>query len=176
LAITREKKVELIDLYKEQISASSAFFLVSYSGVSVKEMEKLRRDIREVGGTLFVVKNTLAKLALQESGIELPDDYLLGTTMMGFAQDDIPGVAKALAETSKELDSVKIKGGYFEKEVYSADQVRTLADLPPLPVLQAQFLGLLQTPATRIAGALSGSVRQVVNVFNAYSEQEAAAA
>ncbi|MBN1267074.1 MAG: 50S ribosomal protein L10 [Anaerolineales bacterium] len=176
MAIKREKKNELLDLYKEQISTSSAFFMVSYSGITVKHLETLRHTIRELGGTLYVVKNTLAAIALKDSGIELPASYLLGTTMIGFAYDDIPGVAKALSGIANELDSITIKGGYFEGQVYSPQQVRMLADLPPLPVLQAQFLGLLQTPATRIAGALAGSIRQVVNVFNAYSEKEAAAA
>ncbi len=176
MAISRSKKVELLELYKEQLSSSSAFFMVSYSGIGVKALEKLRRDIREVGGSLFVVKNTIAELALKDAGIELPSEYLFGTTMVGFASDDVPGVAKALADTAKELDSITVKGGYFEGQVYSAQQVKALADLPPLPVLQAQFLGLLQTPATRIAGALAGSVRQVVNVINAYSEKEPEAA
>ena len=178
MAITREKKIELLELYKEKVSSSSAFFLSSYSGISVQDMEKLRSDVREVGGSLFVVKNTLAKLAFEDAGIDFPEEFTLGTTLVGFAFEDVPGVAKALAETAKEFESFAIKGGYFEGEVYTADQVKALAELPPLPVLQAQFLGLLQTPATRIAGALAGSVRQVVNVLNAYSEteQDAAAA
>jgi len=176
LAISRERKVELLDQYKEQISAASAFFLISYTAISVKDLEKLRAEMREVGGALYVVKNTLATLALKDAGIQLPEAYLKGTTMFGYAHEDIPGVAKVLAEAAKEQENLALKGGYFEGQVYSPQQVKMLADLPPLPVLQAQFLGVLQAPATRIAGALAGSVRQVVNVFNAYSETEAAAA
>ena len=81
-------------------------------------------------------------------------------------------VAKAIAEFAKENDAVEIKGGLMGTEQLSAQELNTLATLPPLQVLQAQLLGLINTPAQQFVGILSSSVRQVVNVVHAYSDSE----
>jgi large subunit ribosomal protein L10 len=73
-------------------------------------------------------------------------------------------------DVARETELLEVKGGLIEGVIYDARQVLRIADLPALPIVQAQLLGLLQTPASRVAGALSGSVRQVVSVLSAYSK------
>ena len=170
MAITKDKKRELVAQYKDLASSSQGMILTSFSGLSVKETEDLRRQIREVGGQFHVVKNTLAQLAFEQAGLELPEGALDGTTAIGFAQENVADLAKAIMDVVRGSEVMHIKGGLIDGLVYDAKQVLRLANLPPLPILQAQLLGLLQTPARRMAGALNGSVQQVVTVISAFAK------
>ncbi len=176
MAISREKKEQLVASYREMLSRSSGVIFTSYSGLSVREMESLRRQVREAGGEFHVVKNRLVKLAFESVGLPLPDGVLVGTTALGFAEEDIPSVTKAIVELAKESGRLEVKGGIIDGKPYDAQEVVRLAELPPLPVLRAQLLGLLQTPATRLAGSLVAPARQLASVFRAYSEAAAQAA
>jgi large subunit ribosomal protein L10 len=84
-------------------------------------------------------------------------------------------LAKAIVDLSKEVDLFEVKSAIIDGELFEAAEIIRLAELPALPVLRAQLLGVIQTPAQNIASVLAGSMRQVVNVLNAYSEQEAPA-
>lgn len=174
MAILRSRKVELVTEYENLFKDSSGFILTTCSGVPVKELETIRQNIREVGGEFRVVKNTLLSRALDGVGIDLPEEIFIGTTAIGFATDDIAGVAKAVVDLARGFDSVNIKGGVIEKVIYDAEQVTMLADLPPLPVLRAQLLAQLQSPGSTVAMLLASAVRQLLNVTKAYSETEQA--
>jgi large subunit ribosomal protein L10 len=176
LAISKELKEVLVDKYKRLISENSAVILTSNSGLSVKEMEGLRKNIREVGGEFLVVKNTLVKRAFDETDTPMPDGGLEGTTAIGATTEDVIGLAKAIVDLSREVDTFTIKGAIIDGDVVETTRIRMLADLPPLPVLQSQLLSVLQAPAARVAGVLNGSVRQVVTVIKAYVKKEPAAA
>jgi large subunit ribosomal protein L10 len=176
LAISKELKEVLVDKYKRLISENSAVILTSNSGLSVKEMEGLRKNIREVGGEFLVVKNTLVKRAFDETDTPMPEGGLEGTTAIGATTEDVIGLAKAIVDLSREVDTFTIKGAIIDGDVVETTRIRMLADLPPLPVLQSQLLSVLQAPAARVAGVLNGSVRQVVTVIKAYAKKEPAAA
>lgn len=175
MAITRERKEKLVGEYKEILSANRAVILTDYQGLTVPQMETLRSQLREFGGEYQVVKNTLVKLAFEEVDLPQPEGSLDGPTAIGATTDELPALAKAIVDLSKEVDVFRVKAAIIDGEIVEAAEIVRLAELPPLPVLRAQLLGLLQTPAQQIAGALAGSMRQVINVINAYSEQEAAA-
>jgi len=174
--VTRQRKDELVQTYRAWLEASSGLVLTSYSGMSVRALEDLRRKVREAGGEYHVIKNRLMALAMRQAGMEVPAEALEGTTAIGFAGDDVPAVLKAIVETARQAEALKVKAALLEGRTYEARQVERLAELPPLPVMRAQLLGLLQAPATRVAGALAGSVRQMVNVVKAYSEKQPAGA
>jgi large subunit ribosomal protein L10 len=176
LAISKELKEVLVDKYKRLITENSAVILTSNSGLSVKEMEGLRKNIREVGGEFLVVKNTLVKRAFDETDTPMPEGGLEGTTAIGATTEDVIGLAKAIVDLSREVDTFTIKGAIIDGDVVETTRIRMLADLPPLPVLQSQLLSVLQAPAARVAGVLNGSVRQVVTVIKAYVKKEPAAA
>jgi large subunit ribosomal protein L10 len=174
LAISKERKKQIVLEYKELLNENPALILTSYSGLSVKELENLRHQIREVGGKFHIVKNNLIEKAFKEVDYPLPEGVLVGPTAIGFASEDIIGVAKAIVEISKTTEVMSIKGAVIDGAIYDAGQVRRMAELPPMPVVQAQFLSLLQTPATRAVGIFASSVRQVVSVLKSYSESEPA--
>jgi large subunit ribosomal protein L10 len=174
--VTRERKQELVQSYREWLEASSGVVLTSYSGMNVRTLEDLRRKVREAGGEYHVIKNRLMALAMRQAGMDVPPQALEGTTAIGFAGEDVAAVVKAIVETARQADTLKIKVALLEGRIYEAKQVERLAELPPLPVMRAQLLGLLQAPATRVAGVVAGSVRQLVNVVKAYSETQPAGA
>jgi large subunit ribosomal protein L10 len=174
--VTRERKQELVESYRQWMSGSNGLILTNYTGMSVRGLDDLRRRVREAGGELHVVKNRLMALALRQAGVEIPAEALEGPTAVGFAGEDVPAVAKAIVDVTRQVETLRLKLGVLEGRVYDARQVERLAELPPLPIVRARLLGLLQTPAGRVAGVVAGSVRQVVNVVKAYSETQPAGA
>ena len=176
LAITREQKEKLVAQYKDILNRNTALIFTEYSGLSVKELEELRGRIREIGGEFYVVKNTLAKRAIEDIGLPQLEGGLDGPTAIGVTDEDVTGLAKAIVDLARATKVVQVKGAVIDGEIFDSARVKILAALPPMPVIQAQLLSVLQAPASQIARALSGSVRQVVSVVKAYSEKEAAAA
>lgn len=176
LAVSKERKKEIVTTYLEWLDRSQAVYLAEYFGLTVKDIDALRDKVREVGGEFHIIKNTLGKLAFEQAGYEVPQEYFLGSTAAGFAFEDPPAMAKALSDYAKEVGSLKIKGGYLEEQILSAEEITSLADLPPLPVVQAQLLGTLMAPASQLARMFAEPARQVASVLKAYAESEAAPA
>ena len=139
MALSKQKKNEVIEQYKEWLNNCEAVILVEYTGANMKEMENIRAQIRESDGAFHVVKNTLVKLALEAGGYTIPEGLLENSTAATFAFSDPAGTAKALTEASKGLDAIKVKAGYMGKELLDAAQVKALADLPPLPVVPSDI-------------------------------------
>ena len=176
MAITREQKEELVAQYKDIFNRNTALIFTENTGLSVKELEELRGRIREIGGEFYVIKNTLAKLAIDDLEMPQPEGSLDGPTSIGATSEDVTGLAKAIVDLTKETKAFQVKGADIDGEIFDSTRVKSLAALPPMPVIQAQLLSMLQAPASQITRVLSGSVRQVVTVVKAYSEKEAAAA
>ncbi|MGD8603696.1 MAG: 50S ribosomal protein L10 [Anaerolineales bacterium] len=176
MAITKERKDELVAQYRELVEKYPSLILASTSGLTVKQLEGLRTQVREAGGEFRIVKNTLIKLVFDEAGIDLPEGTLIGPTAIGFSSEGVVSVTKAIVDLAKETKVVELKPSIVDGAVYQQAQLQKLADLPPMPVVQSQLLSVLQAPATKMAGVLASSVRQVVNVVKAYSETEAAPA
>ncbi len=176
MAITRERKDELVKTYAELIQKSQGMILIEYRGLGMKGMDPLRRKVREASGELHVVKNTLARLALQQAGYSAPETLLTQTTAVAFAFQDAPAVAKVLTGIAKDSEFVKVKGALLGNNVLGPKDVEALAELPPLPVVRGQLLGMLSTPASRLVGVVASGVRQVVNVVKAYADKDSAGA
>lgn len=175
MALSKEKKQAILAEYEGWLQKSEAVFLTEYSGLTVPDFDELRKRIREMGGEFHVVKNTLGKLAFQKAGLDVPAENLEGSTALGLAFADAPGVAKVLADFAKEKEAVKVKGGFLGKQYLSQKDVLRLATLPPLPVMRAQFLALLSTPATQLVRVLSEPGRRIAQVLKAYADKTAAA-
>jgi len=175
LAISKEKKREVVAQYGEWLEQSRAFILTEYIGMNMNDMDALRANIREAGGEFHIVKNTLMKRLLNESGLELKEELFVNTTAVGFAFEDAPALAKAMVDFAKESEFLKIKAGYIDKRLMTAEEVSSLANVPPLPVMRAQLLSTLLAPASQLVRTLSEPGRQVAAVLKAFSESSAAA-
>jgi large subunit ribosomal protein L10 len=171
LAISKQKKVELVAEYVEQLEQSKGLVLADYRGLTVNDVSDIRKAMRPVEGKFQVVKNRLLVLALQQVDLSLPDEWLTGPTAVSFCYDEVPPVAKVLTDAAKDFETLQIKGGVLGESVLAADQVRAIADLPSREVLLARVLGTINAPATQVAGVVAGGVRQVLNVLQAYVDK-----
>lgn len=176
MAITKERKNELISHYSEWVKQSKALILTQYLGMTMKDIDALRSKVRENGGEFHIIKNTLAKLAFEQAGLPVDPTQFEGTTAVVFAFADAPATVKSVTEFVRTSDFLKIKGGYLEKQVLSADGVKALADLPPLPIIRSQLLGVLLSPASKLVRTLAEPGRMIAAVIKAHAEPEAAPA
>ncbi|MEX1248845.1 MAG: 50S ribosomal protein L10 [Anaerolineales bacterium] len=175
MALSKEKKQSILSEYESWIGKSEAVFLAEYTGLTMPDFDELRKRIREAGGEFHVVKNTLGKLAFQKAGLDLPAEFLTGSTALGLAFSDAPGVAKAIADFAKGKQAVKIKAGFLGKQYMTGEAVMRLATLPPLPVVRAQLLAMFNTPATQLTRLLAEPGRRIAQVLKAYADKPAAA-
>ena len=176
MAISKERKEEVLTTYADWMKRSQAVILVEYTGVTMKDLDAIRSKIRESGGEFHVVKNTLARRAFSNSGMELPQDYLVKSTAISFAFTDPASTAKALTDAMKGKEALKVKGGYMSGQALNASQVKALADMPPLPVVRAQLLGVLQAPAGKLVRTIAEPARGLAAVVKAFAEKAPAAA
>jgi large subunit ribosomal protein L10 len=174
LAISKEKKHELVTQYGEWLKQSKAIILTEYIGMTMKDVDQLRVQIREAGGEFHIVKNTLMKRVLDEADMEMEDEDFINTTAIGFAFEDAPALAKAMTDYAKESGLLKVKAGYLEKNRMTAGEVLSLANLPPLPTMRATLLSTLLAPASQLVRTLAEPGRQVAAVLKAYADADAA--
>ncbi|MBN1286754.1 MAG: 50S ribosomal protein L10 [Anaerolineae bacterium] len=172
MAITKEKKQELVDLYTELLQQSHGIIITEYRGMNMSQLSDLRMKLAESDGKYMVTKNTLLKLALERCDMAVPEDLLTGPVAVGFALGDIAGTAKVLLDAGKDdALPLSVKGGIIGAAAFGLTQVEQLTKLPSLPELRAQLAGLVATPATHIVSILVQPARDVVGVLQAASSQ-----
>lgn len=179
MAITREKKEELVALYKEKIDQASALVFTNYRGVTVPQIQSLRTKLNETGTSYMVVKNTLLSIALQESGHPAPEEMLTGPNAIAFLGEDIGQGVTALEDWIKaEGDKLEIVGAIMDESVLDSDRASALADLPTKEQTLSMVLGAISAPASslvRLVNAPSSSLARVINAHaEAQKEDEAA--
>jgi large subunit ribosomal protein L10 len=176
LAISKQRKEELQEQYADWLKRSEAVILVEYTGANMKSLDAIRAKIRESGGEFHVVKNTLVRRVFAEIGMDMPADYLVKSTALSFAFTDPASTAKALTDATKGNEFVKVKGGLMGGKALSAAEVKALSDLPPLPVMRATLLGVLQAPAGKLVRTIAEPARGLAAVVQAFTEKSGAAA
>lgn len=172
MAISKERKDELVAQYTDLLNNSRAVFITEYTGLNVKDINQLRLEVRKAEGAFHVTKNTLLRLALKEANRPVPEEMLLGQVATGFALNEAPTLAKALTDFAKDQENLVIKGAILGNDILTAEQVSNLANLPSRDELRAQIIGLISAPAQNIASVIAGGVRQVVNVLDAYAKKD----
>ena len=170
MAISKERKQELMQQYDQWLSQSQALIMTEYSGMTMKDLDGLRAKVREIGGEFHIVKNTLGQKILEQAGMIAPAGLLEGSTAVVFAFRDPPAVAKAVTEFMRTSEFLKVKGGFLGKQAFNAEGVKTLADLPPLPVMRAQLLGTILAPASKLVRTLAEPGRGIAAVIKARYE------
>jgi large subunit ribosomal protein L10 len=173
LAITKQRKKELVDQYEKWLDRSQAVILTEYHGLSMKGIDELRAKVREAGGEFHIIKNTLGKVAFEAVGLSLPENLLEGSTAITFAFEHPQEMAKLVSDYARTSEFVKIKGGYLDRLPISASEMKSLAELPPLPVMRAQLLGTILAPASKLVRTLAEPVRQVATVLKSYADKDA---
>ena len=171
-----EKNVVIADL-QEKLGDASAFYLTDFTGLSVKQITQFRARLRKEGVEYVVVKNTLAKRAIE--GMELPDvaGFFTGPTGVVIGRQDAVAAAKVLTDFAREFgDRPAVKVGIVDRKPFGPEQVKRLAELPPKEVLLAQLAGGLQAPMARLAGGMSQIMAGFVRAVDQLRQQKEGAA
>ncbi|MBI4529376.1 MAG: 50S ribosomal protein L10 [Deltaproteobacteria bacterium] len=147
---SQREKAQKVALVQEKFKAAKMAIVTDYRGLTVAQLTRLRRDIREVAGEYQVIKNTLVRRALRETSYASLDHLLEGPTGWVFAYEDPVALSKAVVKFSDENDKLKIKGGWFEGEFLDQSKVKVLARMPSRPELQAKLLRVIQAPSVQL--------------------------
>ena len=170
----RAGKEELVSHYNGIFENAGVIVVTHYSGLSVSDLDELRHQMADVGGTVKVTKNRLVKLALAGTPNESVSEFFSGPTAIAFSEDPV-AAPKVAANFAKENDNLKIVGGIMDGTVLDAEGVKNLASLPSLDELRGQLVGLINAPATKIAGALQAPAGQLARVMGAKAAEGDAA-
>ncbi len=170
----RQEKVAVVAEIREKLSSADAAIITEYRGMSVAALAQLRRTLRQSGAEYKVYKNTLARFAAHEVGIDGLDALLVGPTGITFVNGDVAAAAKALRDAAKANPLLVIKGGSLGNKTLSAKDIEALADLPPRDVLLAQLAGAFQAPLVKTAGLLQALPRNFAYGLKALIDQKAA--
>ena len=171
----RTEKREFVAELNSALQATSMVVVARNGGLTVAEASDLRRKMRASGSTYKVAKNRLAHLALEGTPFDGIKPMLKGPTALAWSTDAV-SVAKAAVEFSKTNDKFEVIGGALGARTLNADGIKALADLPSLDVLRAGLVGMISTPATRIAAILQAPGGQLARVFGAYARKDEAEA
>lgn len=148
----KQAKVEEI---KEKLQKSQSVVLASYQGLTVEEDTQLRKSLREAGVEYKVYKNTLVILAAKELGIEGLDEHLQGPISIAIGYDDVTAPARILNDFAKTHKKLELKAGLVQGEIYDADKVKQLANIPSKDILIAKLLGSIKSPLSKFAYLLN---------------------
>ena len=170
--MNRTEKTQYIADLNADLKESAVVVVAHYKGLTVAEMTNLRRKTREAGVRLKVTKNRLTKLSLKDTDFSGLTDLFVGPTLVAYSSDPV-APAKAIADFAKTNDKLKVLGGGFGDKVLDIKQVEALAKMPSLNELRGQLVGLLQTPAQRVASVLQAPAGQLARVVGAYSKKDA---
>lgn len=156
---------------QETFESNNLVVVTHQSGLTVTEVSELRKQMREAGGSFKVTKNRLAKIALKGTKFEGLAESFTGPTAIAVSEDPV-AAAKIAVEFANKNEKLQIVCGSLEAEALDIDAVKALAKLPSLDELRGKLIGMIQTPATRIAGVLQAPSGQLARVFGAYGSSE----
>ena len=172
--VLEAKKAQVAELI-EALKGATTGVLVDYRGLTVEEDTKLRNDLRAAGVKYFVVKNTLLRLAANQTGLEDLDSILHGPTALAVSEDAV-APAKVLADFAKTNETLEIKSGFMDGKVLSLDEIKTLAKTPSKEVLIAKLMGSLNSPISGLARLLSTIAEGGVEIADLVAKKNAEAA
>ncbi|HNS14685.1 MAG TPA: 50S ribosomal protein L10 [Syntrophorhabdaceae bacterium] len=168
----RSKKEKVVEELGTRLKALNYMFLTDYSGMSVAQITKLRRELRSVDTEFSVVKNSLMKIAAQGTKAELLKDKYDGPNAIVCIYKDPINAARVIAGLIKEIPNLKLKAGFLGDRVITPEEILRLATLPSRDVLIGKLLGLLKGQPQRLVYVLSGNLNKLMLVLNAIKMQK----
>jgi large subunit ribosomal protein L10 len=154
LSLNRKEKATVVTDVAAQVARSQTLTLAEYRGMTVDHLNVLRKQARERGVYLHVLKNTLARRAVTGTPFEVAAPSMVGPLIYGFSQDAV-AAAKVISDFAKTNDKLIVKAGAHAGQMLDAAGVKALADIPSKEVLLSQLLGLMQSPISRLARVLA---------------------
>ncbi len=169
----RAEKRELVTELNGVFTGAGSVVVAHYTGLTVAQLSDLRKKMRTAGGSVKVAKNRLIKIALQGTKSEGMSDLFIGQTLIAYSDDPI-AAPKVAVDFAKINDKLVIIGGAMGTTMLNDAGIKSLATMPSINELRAKLVGMISTPATRIASVLSAPAGQIARVLNAYSQKDAA--
>jgi large subunit ribosomal protein L10 len=172
--VDRAAKSELVTSLNGVFANAGVVVVAHYAGLTVADMQRLRREMKAAGASVKVTKNRIAKIALEGTDVASIGPLLKGPTVLAYSSDPIaaPKVAVAFAKTN---DKLVVLGGAMGRTALNPDGVKALASLPSLDELRAKLLGLINAPATKVAQVVNAPAAKLARVFGAYAKRDEAA-
>ncbi len=167
----RAQKAEMVDDLGQIFAESGSVVVARYTGLTVAQMTDLRQRFGAAGAQFKVIKNRLAKIALDNSGSGAARDMFVEPTGIAFSSDPV-APAKVAAEFAKTNQKFVIIGGFLGKTTLNENEVKALATIPSLDELRAQLLGVLNAPATKLARTLNAPAVGLATVLDAYVRKQ----
>jgi large subunit ribosomal protein L10 len=167
-----EKKEAVADLH-DVFSKTSVVVVAQYSGLTVAQMQRLRKQMKQAGAQVQVAKNRLAQIALKGTDVASISPLLKGPTLLAYSSDPV-AAAKAAVAFAKDHEKFVVLGGAMGKTALDLKGVQALATLPSLDELRAKLIGLIVAPATKIAQLVNAPAAKVARVISAYASKDAA--
>lgn len=172
MAITKDRKAELMTEYLEMLNQSEAIFWAEYKGIDTQKIERLRDQLRKSNGVFSVTKNTVLRIAIEKMGNTPPTEMMTGQLGTTFAKGNGQALAKTLLDFAKTEERFVLRGGMVGSRILQAEDLDAFSKLPPIEQLRGQILGMLQAPASNLVGVVASGVRQMINVLDAYAKKE----
>jgi large subunit ribosomal protein L10 len=168
--VDRAAKSELVGALGEVFKTTKVVVVAHYSGLTVAQMQNLRRQMKHAGASVRVAKNRLAKIALEGTDVASIGSLLKGPTVIAYSDDPV-GASKVAVDFAKAHEKFVILGGAMGKTVLDPNGVKALAALPSLDELRAKIVGLIQGPATKIAQVINAPAAKMARVIQAYANK-----
>jgi large subunit ribosomal protein L10 len=173
--VDRAGRQSSVEELNKEFSATSAAFAIDYRGLKVEEATEFRRKIRESGAKYTVVKNTLARRALEGTPLAALEPHLKGMTGLAVTSTDPAALAKVIHDFAKDVPAVVFKGGVLSARALDESQFKALANLPSREALLSQLLSVLQAPARNLLGVLQAPARDLILVLQAHADKQGGA-
>lgn len=169
-----QKKIDIVQKINRDVVKAKTIVISDHTGLTHKDLEKLRKNVKKAGGNFIVTKNTFLKKALLGTPFEgkIEQTILTGPTSVLLAIDDEISALSELYKTIKELNLPKVKGGALTDKVLTINDIISLSQLPSKEVLIGQLLGMMKSPHTRLVFALKGNLIKLVLLLKAVSEKK----
>jgi len=167
------QKINTVAEIKKLFDDASSIFITDYQGLSVVEINGLRKNLRENQVTYRVAKNTLLRLAAHQAGVgDIIDKHLTGPTAVAFTSEDAAIAAKILHDSYKDKELPRMKVFVVDGQVFSGQEIKRLAGLPPREILLAQVVAAVEAPISELIGVLDGFFRELVGSIEALAEKK----
>ena len=165
----RSEKKEFVQKLKDEVDTSSTVIVAHYSGLTVKEAEQLRSEMRNNGAKFKVTKNRLTKLALEQTKFKDIADLFSGPTAIAYSEDPV-APAKVAVNFEKKLEKFKIIGGGYDGDQIDLQKINFLATLPSIDELRGRIIGLISAPAQKIASIVKEPAGQITRLVSSKSD------
>lgn len=170
--MARPEKIEKVEALRNRFSSSRGIVLADFTGLTVAEVNELRRKCKSANVEYSVVKNTLAKIAARQANLEVLADHFQGPVAVATSAVDSVAPVKALDEFAKQVQKLSIKIGYLEGKVFSPRELKAIAGLPSREVLLAQVIGAVQAPIAQIVWTVEGVLRNLVSIIDQAAQKK----